>query len=826
MILVQTLLLCGLLSLAGTAPTDSSPAEDTGGLLVTVEYTSPDGDILRLPGARLVLLTPDRRETSRTETDPEGTGTLTGLPPGEYILRVELAGFRPLLARVAIAAGLTTMRRLQLTLAGPANEVHVPGYTAEGVTQAVVPEVIQQQLLRNIPLLNEQFLDVLPLLPGIVRSPDGQLNMKGARSSQSGLLVNSVNVTDPVTGQFAMEVPMEAIESMEVYLNPYSAEFGKFTGAITTIETRSGTNRWQFLVTGFVPRPRWRDGNISGIKSFTPRLSLSGPLVKDRVWFSLNGQYRFIRNEVYSLPDPDNEVILESIDTFNRIDWQINPDHRFRVAFSRYPQTVSYVNLDTFHPREVTANFRQRGFFLAFSEQTVINLNSVLETTFSIKDYDAYIWANSPGEMNVTPEGWSGGYFNRQERFSRRYELIQKYSAAPFRWRGIHLAKAGYTFAYARYQSQDSSRPVNIERADGSLSQRIEFFGSPDIADDITEITTFVQDSWQMKDWLVLDLGLRLDWDSLSRELHFAPRLGFVVLPIPGDNRSIVRGGLGLFYDKIPLIAGVFPQYQRMQVTRYGPADDNVPIETVRFRNEILDDTLRNPYSLTWNIEADRRLFDRMIFRVGYLHRNQRKDLLLNVTDGDDPRLVLTNSGKSDYREWLFSFKYNLPGASECTLSYVRSSSRGNLNHYQSFLGNYHQPVIRGDEYGPQPYDVPNRFLFGGVFHFPWKLTVSPFIEFRDGFPYSVVDEDQDFVGARNRGGRFPRFLAADVQLSRMVSVPFRGRKYNIRFILGIFNLTNHWNPRDVQNNVDSVSFGGFYNSVGRKVRFKVEFDF
>ncbi|MBN2431114.1 MAG: TonB-dependent receptor [Acidobacteria bacterium] len=814
------------LLIGGAVGADSPPSAAAGRLRVIVEHVSPDGDVSRLPNARVILFTSDGREIGRVTTDGQGQGLLAHLPPGEYIIQAELEAFRTLRQRVTVPAGETTRQRLQMTLIGPANEIHVPGQTDGAPDHAVLPEIIRQRLLQNVPLLDEQFQDTLPLLPSVIRSPDGQLNMKGARASQSGLLVNSVNVTDPVTGEFAMDLPLEAIESMEVYLHPYAAEFGKFTGAVTSIETRSGTNRWQFGMTGFIPRPRWRNGTINGIRSFTPRLSFSGPLVKDKLWFAFNSEYRFIRQRVYSLPDPDNETVLESYDFFSRLDWQINADHRLRSAFSRYPQTVSYVNMNTFHPRESTANFRQRGFFLAFSEQAVIHLNSVLETTFSIKDYDADIWANSATETTITPDGWQGGYFNRQERFSRRYEFSQEYAHAPFRWHGIHLAKAGCTVAHAAYESADDSRPVNIRRADGSLSQRIEFLGSPSVAGDITELTVFLQDDWQPRDWLNLHLGLRFDRDSLSRTNNVAPRLGFALLPVPGDDRTVIRGGFGLFYDKIPLIAGVFPQYQHMQVTRYGPADDNFSLDTTRYRNVILDNTLANPYSLTWNVEADRRITDHLLLRLGYLQRNQRRDLLLNVADDGEPRLMLSNGGKSNYREGLFILKYMFSTRGEFSFSYVRSSSQGNLNHYQNFLGNYHQPIIREDEYGPEPYDVPHRFLFSGIITLPWDLTVSPTVEYRNGFPWSVVDEDQNFVGERNRGGRFPRFFSADIQIARSLSIPFRGRTYHTRLVLGVYNLTHHWNPRDVQNNLDSDAFGGFYNSVGRKFRFRLEFDF
>ena len=100
-------------------------------------------------------------------------------------------------------------------------------------TESSTAGVITSGVLRDAPLVDQKFQDALPLLPGVVRGPDGNLNIKGTRPSQSGILVSSLNVTDPVTGSPAIELPLEAVETVKVYSNPYSAEYGKFSGAVT-----------------------------------------------------------------------------------------------------------------------------------------------------------------------------------------------------------------------------------------------------------------------------------------------------------------------------------------------------------------------------------------------------------------------------------------------------------------------------------------------------------------------------------------------------------------------------------------------------------------
>jgi hypothetical protein len=94
----------------------------------------------------------------------------------------------------------------------------------------------------------------------------------------------------------------------------------------------------------------------------------------------------------------------------------------------------------------------------------------------------------------------------------------------------------------------------------------------------------------------------------------------------------------------------------------------------------------------------------------------------------------------------------------------------------------------------------------------------------RTGFPFSLIDEDRNFVGPRNRAGRFPTFVSLDMQVSRTISLPGPFNKYRAHLGLKVFNLTNHFNPRDFQNNLASNGFGNFSNGVGRGFGTRISF--
>ncbi len=257
------------------------------------------------------------------------------------------------------------------------------------------PREIKRSTLQKLPLARERFTDALPLVPGVVRGPDGQINVKGGRPSQSGMTVNSSNVSDPVTGNYAINLPVEAVESVQVITNPYAAEYGNFTAGVTKVETRAGADKWQFQFQNFFPRLRRSGGHVAGLESITPRLAFGGPLVKDKVSFFQSFEYRFARTSVESLPQAERDTKLESFDSYTRMDWNIDPNNHLSTTLSLFPQKLGYVGLNTFNPREVTPDFRQRGFFWAVRESSVIKGSSLLESTFSVKQFDADVYPSN-----------------------------------------------------------------------------------------------------------------------------------------------------------------------------------------------------------------------------------------------------------------------------------------------------------------------------------------------------------------------------------------------------------------------------------------------
>jgi len=362
---------------------------------------------------------------------------------------------------------------------------------------------------------------------------------------------------------------------------------------------------------------------------------------------------------------------------------------------------------------------------------------------------------------------------------------------------------------------------VRVVRENGTTYQLIEYAGGGNLARRQNEYSGFVQDKWSVNGRLTFDLGLRYDRDQIGGQNNFAPRIGFAFLPT-ASGRTVVRGGVGLFYDKIPLNIGAFEQYPTQRVTTFAPNGVTVVDGPRLFRNTA-PNNLKNPYSLAWNLQADHQVTERLLLRVGYEERQTHRDFIIEP-DSRQNVLLLQNTGRSLYREFQAVARFRFQEGRNIFLSYVRSQARGDLNDYNTYFGNLRHPVIRPNEYGRQPFDAPNRLLFWGEFALPYDIVLTPVVDWHNGFPFSLLSEQQDFVGSRNGGGRFPQLFTLDVLVMKGLKIPFRGKKYKGRAGFTIFNITNHWNPRDVQNNLASPQFGTFYNSMGTSLRFKFEF--
>lgn len=820
-LVTPVVLILSALVAATTVPTEApipaaqrAAATSNGRVVATV--TTLEGTV-QLPSVQVELREqPAGTVLATTQTDGSGQVMFPDVPPGRYSISANREGFISGESPVFdVRAGNATnvLLDIRLTFVVPTVDVRANAPSPTNSVQPVsMSDMLEGSLFQSAPLEGDDFQSLMPLLPGVVRGPDGRLRIKGGQPTQGALQVSSASLNDPSTGDFDLDLPAPSVESVEVLANPFAAEFGRFSTSVTQIRTRRGTNEWKYGPGNFLPRFR---KFFTGIRGFEPTFSVRGPIKRDRIFLAQDVQYRYVGTPVKSLPD-EPEILLTSFDSFTRLDTVLSSRHTLGGGLITFPREVKRSGMNTFRPAEVSPNLNQEGWSGGVIDRFAISPDLVLESTISTRHFEVEIGPTDTDiPMTYAPQTQSGRFFNRQERDVHSFQWVEALNI-PRDWHGEHVIKVGTDLQWTEYQGESISRPIEIRRLDGSLAERTEFSGETEQLVRGTEFAVFAQDRWRPNDRLTLELGFRMDRDAIVQRMNYSPRAGAAVSVLP-EGRAILRGGVGKFVQRTSMNVEAFPDFESRLVRRFAP--DGTPLGLPIFFTNVLDDELRTPEATVGNIEWNQRFGRRLLFKVGYLQRKGSHEFILSP----DPlagEIRLSSTGMSRYKEIETTTRYLGGGRWDLTASYVWAKGEADLNNYDSFYGNFRNPIIRANEYNLSSTDVRHRVLLRGSVALPGKWTFAPVLEVRSGFPWSAVDEYQDFVGERNRAGRLPVVNTLDFQLTR----PMRVSKLNLRVGLKMYNILGASAARDIQSNITAPDYGTTYNPIERSIGFVVGF--
>jgi hypothetical protein len=782
----------------------------TGRVAATI--TTLEGT-MHLPGVQVELRGADDRVViAKTTTDGAGQVTFPDVPPGRYLVTGTRSGFAPEdSAAFDVKANevVEVLLDIQLTFVPPPVSVQASPAATDSIQPVSMSDMLSGSVLDLAPLAGDDFQSLLPLLPGVVRGPDGRLRIKGGQPTQGALQISSASLIDPSTGDFDLELPAPSVESVEVLANPFAAEYGRFSSSVTQIRTRRGTNVWEISPGNLVPR---LGKGLTRLRAFEPRLAIRGPIARDRAFLAQDFQFRYVATPIKSLPD-EPEIAQTSFDSFTRIDAVASSRHTLGGGLITFPRKLEHVTMNTFRPPDTSPTLDQHGWSAGGVDRFALAPNMVLESTLAGRWFEVSVDSDTAAPMVYAPQTQSGGFFNAQEREVSSVQWIEALSVSST-WRGDHVFKIGTDLQVSEFTGSSASRPLEIQRLDGSLAERTVFGEASGQEGRGVEFSVFVQDRWRVRSRVTFELGMRMDRDPILGRINWSPR-GGIAIAIAPEGRAILRGGYGLFVQRTPLNVDAFPLFEPRVISRFR-ADGQPLGAPITFTN-VLDGNLHTPRASVANIEWNQRFGRRKLLKIAALHRNGSHEFVL-IPDASARQLRLSSVGTSRYNELEITSRHFGGDRHDITVSYVLARGAADLNSYDQFYGNFRTPIVRANEHNLIPTDVRHRLLLRGTIGLPAQWDVAPVLELRSGFPWSAVDEFHDFVGARNSAGRLPAVRSLDVSVSR----PWQVKKYRFRAGVRLYNIFGASAARDVQNNITAPDFGSFHNPIERSIGFVV----
>jgi hypothetical protein len=763
-----------------------------------------------LSGATIVARDSRGRVVAMRTSDNDGHFSTGSLPPGSYRIVASLRDFVTANVTVVVSEGRTTETTVRLM---PATEAMTIVAQTEVLTSgnALAPDdaMASRNLDSFVP--GTGFQSAVRMFASVMATPDG-MNIKGGRPNQVGVQLDAGSLVDPTSAIAHVPLPDDAIRSVTVLPNPYSVEYGRFSSGLVTIQTTRAGDRWRFQLNRLAPIIRNNRGKLFSfrIDEFRPRYATGGPLIPGRLFLEQTGQVRFSSTDVPSRPENERRE-SKSLSSFTRLDANLSPGTSLVATVGLFPGTTSSATLGTFTPPDATVDLR------SFARQAAVIIRSsrggwLNESTVHglLAGSDAVPQGSALMEMR--PETTLGNFFSRQHRDSTSVQFVHVVSAARQDKWASHSFKFGIDLLASGFDGTSDSRPVLIERTNGTLARRIDYAGNTRQSVTSIDIALFAQDRLQLTRRWTIDAGGRLDRDGVVERLNFSPRIGTAV-QLTASARTVLRSGFGLFHGRTPLTVGAFASFPAYMDTRYR-LDGVSPIGAAAVALVAAPD-LETAYTRTWDVALDHRLTPEWALHASVMGRDGRGEFIVApFTTAAGGELRLSSDGRSRYRDLELGVHYTQGSRLDVEALYDWSAARGDLNDVNTFFGTVMAPVVGADAFAPLNTDVPHRFfLRGRMLATPQWLLLGVF-DWNAGVPFSTVNEMLDFVGSRN-DRRFPTYMRLELGAEYQVRL-FRWKPW-----VGIraANVFGAFLPSDVQANVTSPFFGQFYNSEDRHIR-------
>ncbi len=668
------------------------------------------------------------------------------------------------------------------------------------------PEIV------NIPYVTSRDIrNLLPFYPGIVQDSSGQAHVAGSETWETIDTLDGFDIRSPEEGTLDMRVSADAVRSIDAESTRYPVEFGRATGGVIAFYTGMGDNRFRFNATNFIPS--FRDLNGIRFDKFVPRFTLSGPLARNRAWFYDGLETEYDNIYISELPsNADTDPLIRGSNLF-KIQTNASPRNIVTAGLLFNDYHSPYDGISALTTQQSTTNRDIVAWLPYVRDQWTIR-GALIDVGAGVMRFRDGYEPHGDEPYRIAPELAQGSYFENLTGRSQRVQAIAALYLPARVWFGGHQVEAGLDLDRIGCNENETRAPVSYLREDGTLDRQSVFAAAAPFTLHNAELGAYLEDRWQIAKPLLVEPGLRFDWDEIVRKPLVAPRVAAVYAPGAGNGTKI-SAGVGLYYEHTDLsypaqtFAGVRSDtyYEADGVTPSGPAQPSAFTMT--------RGSLEAPRALNWSFGVEQNLPWRLIAGANFIEKRTTRlfgfanrsgaqelagDYLLTNARGDR-----FHSFEIDARR-LFADNYTI------FASYTRSSARTN-----AAIDYLPTPSPLGPQQsGPLGWDIPNRFISWGWLPVAiprlkknWDFVYS--FEGRTGYPYTSIDAPQQVVGAAG-SQRFPDYVNFSPGLEWKFH--FHGAYFGLRGVME--NGTGAANATVVNNDVDSPEYGTFSEPEGR----------
>lgn len=577
----------------------------------TVEIDVVDETGVALPGVSVELRRADTGFARSSVTSAAGAVRFPAIPPSAgYVARVSLQGFEAVEQPLTLRIGQTARLRVVLRAKSIAESVTVVGeaplvdvYKIDSSTN-IVPEQI-----RELPVANREFEKLAFIAPGVQRErgefrfvTGGPVIGSGGNASQSTILVDGVDYTDPALGLAKTRVSQDAISEFRVVNSRFDAEVGGSAGGALTVLTKTGTNELKgslfayYRAEGLRAKGALEQESAVDFRRGQYGVTLGGPIVKDRTHFFLSGEYvdevrptLFRPQGAFKAQAADLEVPTDQVLAFGSITHALTDSQSLLVKadYERYRQEnfrVGGVQAAAYGQELQRDNYNFTGghtWVVGAATTNELRAQVGHRKYFEPTNSDAVADWFTNGVTLKTGGNILGDLLGEGDQFEIRDTLYLHLTGKS----GTHDVKVGAGWQHVKDRSiiDTYASGLFLWATDAKVFPIAYGYGvgSSDVEITTNRLAAFVQDDWRPLPNVTVSVGLRYDLDTNGnnegfthplvpepRERdsdNFQPRLG-LSWDVRKDGRFVARAGWGLFVGR-NLLVPAFTELQQNGVT-------------------------------------------------------------------------------------------------------------------------------------------------------------------------------------------------------------------------------------------------------------------